>query len=167
MPVPVQLYFSPARVVMKYLISTGTVVAKPPNTPVGQLPSWVAYAHKLQAEGTPDNAVAVVNTAPVPGPRDMHDGESYKHDGIQVLVRSKDQETGYLKCVMIAKWLTENLKNSDVTLAGGGVSVVYRLHAFTLTAHPTYIGEEEQSLRHFHTLNGTLAFTQTSVTPTP
>ena len=158
MPVPSALLHSPALVLRKYLIATGVVVNRPTPTPA-TLPDWIVYAFKLQAEGTPDNCVSVVNTTPVPGPRDMHGGVSYKHDGIQIMVRSREQETGFLKCATIARWLTEHLKNTDVDMGG----TAYRLHAFTITSHPTYIGEEEKSVRHFHTLNGILALSE--VTP--
>lgn len=158
MPIPVLQLNSPALVIRKYLISTGVVIDKPPTG----LPDWIVYAHKLSADGTPNNAVGVMNTSPIEGPRDMHSGEKFFHEGIQIMVRSSTQEAGYLKCKAIQLWLSEHLKNTDVTM---GATAVVRLHAFTITTGVTYVGEEEKLLRHFHSLNGIVAMTETVVTP--
>lgn len=158
MPVPAPVLDSPARVLRKYLISTGVVADKPPNTTVPNLPRWVAYAHKLQAEGTYADAVAVINTTAVKDGRWMRGGDVQYHHGIQIMVRSLSQEDGYLKCHMIAKWLSEHLRNTDVNMD----VAAYRLHNFTVVTPVTYVGEEEKSLRHFHTLNGILTMSETT-----
>lgn len=157
MPTPGVVTHTPADILRAYLLTTGEVVDLPvdPSVPVESLSDWIVYANKMRAERTPDNAVAVVNTAPVKDARAMR-GPLILHDGIQVMVRSRDQVLGFLKCKALENYLSEDLYLQTITLD----SSTYVLECFSVVVPTTFIGEEEQTERQFHTLNGKFAFRQ-------
>ena len=113
---------TPASVIANYI--TGMALMTVPSASG----DWPLYVSNLPDQ--PDSAGAVLNTTPVKDGRAMQGGGIVQHYGVQITVRSLDEEIGWDKCNILAGQLAavhnaETILNGDtyiirnVTMVGG------------------------------------------------
>lgn len=101
---------------------------------------------------SPDECIAVANTTPVLDGALLETGEVIQHPGIQIKIRSKSHDPGWVKGKQIENAIC-GIRNELVTVTGLGTFLVQNFH---LTSGLMYAGVEEQNKRPWFTLNGTL-----------
>ena len=89
---PGLLATTPAKVIRQLLIDLGLASDGGP--------SWPAYSPNVP--DLPNVMIAVTDTAGRDGGREMATGERAEHDGIQILLRDVDEDSGFLKAKQVA-----------------------------------------------------------------
>ena len=130
---------SPAYILVQHLISEGEVSAP---TSSG---SWPSYVGVLPDHDTvEDNAVAVMDTAPVKDGRIMG-GSPLFHDGIQILIRSSAYNTGFSKASDLAAALAA-IDDSEIEVESGST---YNLASITQITGVISLGQEPGTKRRY------------------
>jgi len=110
-----------------------------------------------QAADTPDNAIVIRNTLGKKEGRRQNDGQVIERHGVQILIRSGDEKTGYAKANAIAVLLdgsTNNVSNIVVDSSNYTIYGVERGLIITVGAN-----EPVNNRKHF-TINATIALRQ-------
>lgn len=142
---PGLLLHSPAQVLQYLLVSLN----------LGTLPTakteWPVYAPEF-GRNSPDSAIAVKDTAGRTHGRTMPDGRRQGQDGVQIMVRAKDHNTGYPKAIAVAIALNQSVYDAAVTIGGS----TYRVHS-VYCGDVLGLGKEDpQSERNLFTVNALL-----------
>jgi hypothetical protein len=147
---------SPARVIAKFLVDRGIVVA-PANPPQ----PWQVQV--TEEPDKPDNTITVYNTGANTFGRLMRSGDRTEKPTVQIRLRALNDKDGYAKGQAIQNTLD---KVGLATSLGGLVwvyvtvdSVRYTLQAVHITTPLTYIGEEEKNARLLYTINALMTIT--------
>ncbi len=144
-----QLNHSPANILSRVLIALGQGV-DPPDP--GVAATWpIYYANEPPS---PDNCITVYDTAGLKMGRHQIDGEVQERHGIQVRVRSKDHDVGYLKARAIAQALDTEVYQELTTIDSDS----YITHSFSRSGDVVPLGKEvAASKRSLFTVNGTVS----------
>ena len=147
----VRLLKSPAYILAEYIIEVLGDMADPPST------TWPLYRNSLpDGNGVPDNAGAVFDTSPLVDGRYMSGGVVVEHPGVQLRVRSKDQQTGYAKIEDLVRTL-ETVTNVTVSTA----TETFVLQNVSRSSGVVSMGIDEQRRWH-HTANFLLTVKETA-----
>lgn len=100
------MYHSPSDILRYLLIdlSVGTLPTDNQNWPI-----YVA-----NEPNKPDNCITIYDTIGTDDGRSMIDGDIWKHDGIQVRVRSVDYRTGWDKITIVQETLAKQIRNTSI-----------------------------------------------------
>ena len=135
-----KLQASPASVMAYYIINELEKMTDPSDED-----DWLLYTSHL-----PDNkdveteAGAIYDTAGTSDIRSMT-GENYEHPGIQIRIRSRNYETGYVKIEDIANAL-DAVVWDDVEIG----ALEYRIYNVSRTSPIVSLGVESGTARRFH-----------------
>lgn len=125
---------SPASVLATYI--TGQTIMTAPSA--GE--DWPLFISNLL--DTPNNLGIIYDTTPSKDGRYMGSGEVFQHYGIEILIRSVDYETGWVKCNEIAG----NLDSVTNTLVSKD-DIVYKIHNVSRMGGVNSLGIEEGTKR--------------------
>ena len=139
---------SPADVVRWLLIDLSL------GTDPGDEGSWPIHASS--EPDSPDNLIAVYDTAGVTGGRIQRTGETIEHRGIMVQVRGTGQPTAWAKAEAIKTALDESVDKSLVTVGSSD----YIVYAITRHSGPVSLGREPSTNRFLFTINAVVALRQ-------
>lgn len=128
-------------------LGQGTLPVLPPGTNL----AWPVYCPT--EPDRPDNCITVRTTAGRGSGRTSPDGESIGHYGVQIRVRSAEEDAGYLKTENIRLALETVHLNLTVTI--GAVS--YKLWCFANIGDVLPLGKAPESKRFLHTVNALLS----------
>lgn len=142
------LNHSPADIIRELLIdlSMGTDPV-PINT-------WPVYEGTLP--DTPDNAICVYNTEGRQFGKSQIDGEVFEHYGIQVLVRSMVETTGFVKAQAVKDAFNKSVKRTSVTIG----SSIYLVHGVHTQGNVRRAGREGN--RYMHAVSAITSITMTT-----
>lgn len=129
---------SPAGILVAYLKGMGIVVD-------GPTADWSAFISHEPPE--PNNCVTVIDATPQFDGRIMRTGQTIKHPGVQIRVRSLLYDPGWDKCEEIAKAL-DGIQNAVVGLN--------KINAASQKSGPIALGRIDTNNREVFTLNATL-----------
>jgi len=145
------LVHSPADVV-RYLLIAMNLGSDPATSTV----SWPVYA--TSEPSAPDDVITVYDTQGMVFGRNMLDGESVEHFGIQIRLRSQDHATGWKKMKGIARQLEEEIYQESITIQGS----VYCVRSIKRTSSVLVLGKDTPgSKRSIFTLNALCSIRQT------
>ena len=146
------LSHSPAVIVARLLIALGHGV-----DPVADSPNLNWQVYETGEPDKPDNCVTVYDTEGVSHGREMVTGERQEHEGVQVRVRGRTHEVGFLKAHQIAQALDRDVQNLIVSINGTN----YLVEAITRQGSVLAIGKESPtSNRRLFTINALIAVTR-------
>ena len=113
---------------------------------------WPVFVGHMPDE--PDNAVCVYDTTGIMNGRIQSTGESIRHPGWQVRVRSSAHPTGYAKIASIRNHI-DSIHREGIELS----PYSYTIYAATLTGGVQALGQEaEVTRRDNFTINGILTY---------
>lgn len=147
------LRYEPCRILGKLLIdlSLATDVTSDSDWPV----FWT------RKPGTPEDLIAIQDTAPVTEGRTHVDGVSQQHYGCQITVRGRNPGAAYSKIMEIQRQFDTAVRNTTVVIDAGFPVIV---HAITRASGPVPLGTEQpESILYLYTLNVLVSLTQTQV----
>lgn len=144
------LSHSPALIIRKLLVDLGQA------TEPSDSKSWPAYAG--QEPDTPDEAITVYATEGRLFGRHMTDGEVQEQYGVQVRIRSQEENTGYAKANDIAIALDQAVYLDTVTI-GTKQYLVWALHRAGCVHR---LGKAPNTQRSIHTINAYATIRQTA-----
>lgn len=125
---------------------------------------WQVYSPALvDGDQEKDNAVGIQNTTATPDGRLHKTGEVIEHPGIQIIVRAKTHDVGFVKGRAIEVALSETLRGTSVTITFNSVERTFRLDSFMKTSSLTFMGYTEKKQRAWFTINGCLTCIETTV----
>jgi hypothetical protein len=111
--------------------------------------------HNDSEPDNPDNCITVYQTEGQQDGQDPHSGSLWHHIGWQVRIRSKTREIGTRKANDILTAICGTYwRTITITSTVGTLSEDYRVETVTPSGLPLYIGQEQGSNRHLHTING-------------
>ncbi len=111
-----------------------------------------------QATDTPDNAIVIYNTAGRTEGRRQNDGQTHEKYGVQVMVRSGDEKTGYAKANALAV-LMDAINYSGVSIDSSG----YLVYGVNRVGTIISLGKNEPiSNRNIFTINATISLRQST-----
>ncbi len=140
---------SPARILAQYLEDQALVTAYNSGT-VGFLPD---------DSNVNDSAVATYDTPGVQDGRMVENGDPVEWPGVQVRIRSLDDDAAWAKAKAIADDLNA-LTSASVTVGGSGGSV-YTLTTVSQQSPVLYLGREQGTRRRSNlTINYLLTYTE-------
>lgn len=142
---------TPARVFAKLLRDFGLALG-------GADAEWGVVYGPMPADGKA-NFMAVLTTSAVRHAK-LPDGTVANHWGVQLLVRSFKQETGWLKGQAVIDRLNAVQETQKVLVALDGH--VYSVSAVMDASGPTYLGEQEKNLAALHSVNFLFVASQVS-----
>lgn len=144
---------SPARVLQKVLIGLG--VGSAPTGVASDV--WPVYFGSEPDSGAPDNCITVFNTEGLLGPRRMADGQQHEYEGVQVRVRSRTHEEGWLKANAVAAALDTDVLDSTAAVD----ATAFHLADASRTSPVVSLGKERTvSARNIFTVNAVLTLLQ-------
>lgn len=135
---------SPADILARYIVQVG-VGNNPPGNP------WPTYYSILP--DAPDQALCAFNTAGILDGRLQEDGLTIEHHGVQVMVRSKQEDVGWTKAKAV-KTMLNAIRNNVVTEASATIN------AATLKTPIIPLGIEAGTKRYRFTINAILTITE-------
>lgn len=111
--------------------------------------------HDEDEPDLPDNCITVYHTEGQNDGQDPHSGSVWQHIGWQFRIRAKTREAGRRKAYDILNAVCGLYWHTiTVTETIGTLSEDYRIETVTPSGIPLYIGQEQTSKRHLHTING-------------
>lgn len=154
---PGTLTHSPARVVRQMLVDLGLGVAgdydQTGRYTGGDWPVFAASEPDL-----PDECLTVYDTTPIDDGSIMIDGERQEHQGVQIRVRAREHDAGWLKARAVAVALDESVYDETVTIDG----TTYLVMSANRQGGIAVLGKEPTSRRNLFTLNALVTMYQTS-----
>ena len=105
-----------------------------------------------------DNLIACYNTASSMQGRINFTGEFVEYHGIQIIVRAATEDVGYAKAKAILQGLDTNVLNTTVTIS----TATYNVQSMLRTGDVISLGPEQDNKRRRHSINYTIAVTQTT-----
>jgi hypothetical protein len=146
----VVLLHSPADIVRMVLIAEGQGTL--PTSPPG---AWPIYAHNEPT--SPDNCITLYDTDGRQHGRTGPDRERQEHYGVQIRIRARDGESGFVKAHAVAVALDALIDYDSLTIDG----TRYIVHSVTRTSGVISLGKEmAQSKRHLYTVNAIVSITK-------
>jgi len=137
---PGSLLHSPAAIIAQFLIAEGYGNAHTSAT-------WPVFRHN--DPDAPDNVIVVKTTTGISQGTTQFDGEIQEQQGVQILVRSALEETGYVKIKEIVNSL-DPLKLKQVVIA----SSTYLIKSFNRSSDILPLGKDmKNSNRVLYTVN--------------
>lgn len=137
----ISLEHSPADISRAVLVNAGAGTDPSANT------AWPIYA--AGEPSSPDECITVYDTSARSDGRSMKDGEQWYHFGIQVRIRTKTHQGGFVKAWAVKKIMDESINQLNISVS----SDLYYFHCFTNT-NITYAGKETPtSKRSIFTIN--------------
>lgn len=148
---------SPAEVVRKVLVAVAAV--QDPNVGVNNWPCYVASEpDEDKAPSNLDNIVTIYDTEGRVQARQMIDGATVEHHGLQFRVRARHHTAGYAKAAAIAKALDEQATMREASFTVGATTYLYRLWSVGRTSSILALGHESPtSKRRIFTFNALAA----------
>ena len=151
-----ELYHSPARIVAELLISAGFGIDG--QDVVGDAPagSWPIYIGR--EPDRPDDIIKVSNTVGRSFGDTMVSKIHHENPGIQIMIRARNEERGYLKSRAIATFI-DQVNNNLVTITreeSGSAEITYSLHAINRESNVFALGfDTPMSKRQLFAVNAT------------
>lgn len=142
----------PSRIIRKFLIDKGLILA----TPTGEWASFISFL-----PDDPDTAVAVYDTAGVQQGRIMRTGEKVEKPGIQIRFRSSDYPKAWGKARAVADAL-DVAGGSTVVLTNPNETVFIQNVSRTGNILTAGIEEEGDRKRHNLTVNAVITMRKVS-----
>jgi hypothetical protein len=131
---------APEYILSQYFIDEGIL------TEPGQSGIWEVFVGLLPddevANGIPDDIVAIIGASDNKDGRIMKTGESIIHEGIQLMVRAVNYNTGWAKAKSL-RTAMDGIKRDTVTISGSD----YRIDSVTIASGPVAIGQEDSTKR--------------------
>jgi len=127
---------TPAAILANYL--TGLALMTVPSVEG----SWPLYISHMPDQ--PDLAGAIYNTTPIKDGRAMQGGGIIQHYGVQIIIRSKDEETGWDKCNILTGQLS-SIHNAETILNGD----TYTIHNISIMGGVNSLGMEPGTKRRY------------------
>jgi hypothetical protein len=141
---------SPAVVTQYLLIQLGL------GSAISQKQPWPIVAN--QEPPTPDDVITVRTTTGFDDGRIMVDGEDLHHYGIQIRVRSGDEQRGYEKANAIHEALAKSVTRATVNVNGNQ----YFIQCYSHIGQVLPLGKELQTTRFLHTVNAVFPYDKTN-----
>ena len=151
------LAHSPADVLAQVMIDNLALGVDPEALPLG---SWPIYPAEMPF--TPDECMAVADTAGVSYGRDSKVGRRMERFGIQITVRGRDHPIAAQKALAVCRALDADLVKEQVTvdaLTSGQPPTNYLVWAFTRSSGPFPL-PDNASARVTFVINGTVTLKQ-------
>jgi len=149
------LSHSPSEIVARLLIAKGQGVI------AGDSGEWVIAIDN--EPDSPDQAITVRMTTPILDGRIQFGGETQTHYGLQIRVRSRTHDAGWLKINSIQNTVDSQVNNTTISIADttGTATSNYTVHSIDIRSGPLFIGYEEgRTKRLLFTLNVTVDITE-------
>lgn len=141
---------SPADVIRYLLIAMGAGI-HPDDLVVNSGTQWPIYAGG--EPNVPDETITVYDTAGRDDGRMQYDGERTEHPGIQIRIRARDHQTGYVKARQLAVSLDKEIYQNTVSIGNSQ----YFIHAVSRSGNVIPLGKESPtSKRSLFTINATV-----------
>jgi len=141
----------PAAIIKQYLIDQSAGV-----DPTTSSADWPIFVGTLPDDDlVKDKAIAVFDTNPRKDGRDIEDGTTFEHFGIQVLIRSNNYVTGYERLKLVMDKLDVAL-NSSVTYN----STTYTLNNSSRTSFFALGTEPDKRRRETFSVNSLVAISE-------
>lgn len=145
---PVGEVDSPADIIAQLLVELRQGVAVDQLNWASQV--WPVFVSKEPNQ--PDNAITVQNTQGTDHGRLAYDGSLQQHFGIQIMVRCRDNPTGWRKTNDVRNTLAQSVYREVVTMPDSGLS--YLVHAVARIGQVLDLGwDGSTSKRHLFTVN--------------
>jgi hypothetical protein len=148
------LEHTPAHIIQAHLL---TVSGLGVNPATNRRDDWPIYRSRMpEAVEIKDNAIAVVDTGGTTDGRLHQTGETVEHPGIQISVRAKNEQVGFLKATSLAAAL-DNIRRVIIDIDG----VEYKIQSANRTSPVLSLGQEvEKTRRWMFSLNAILTITK-------
>lgn len=142
------LTHSPADIVAQAVIASGNggnpVLVDVDGIPTDPWPTYVAVEPDY-----PDNVLAFKSTQGRQEGRDMNSGAAFRRYGVQMLVRSRTVEAGYVKAKELEAFFETEVFGMNVTISSSN----YRIDLVSDIGDVLPVGYEQGSNRFIHSLN--------------
>lgn len=149
---------SPSSILAEFLTTaSGSLLSKP-----SEKVAWPVYISFMPDGGNvPADCAAIYDTPGIKDGRLMKTGETIKHHGLQLRIRSTDYEAGWKMAEDIAAEL-DTVRNARVTMPGdsGVGDTEYKLQNVSRASSTVPLGKEPGTDRYLFTANFLLTIKQ-------
>ena len=144
----------PSTILKAYLIAEGAGV-----DPTSSSADWGIYVSVMpDADGIPDNIIAIMDTTGVKVAKWMKNGQTYIHYGFQILIRSDTYITGFTQMNLVLDKLDSIKYTSQVYN-----TVTYTMASANRTSSFPIGQEDDKRRRQLFSVNGLLSVIDSNV----